>query len=214
MSVTVRWDRDSEQWIGRLSKFADLLVPGVRGACARVAAHTVSRVRQDIPVFEGDLRDDFRVLSMRRRQGNGNILGGFSVGFTSATVMPAVESLDSNSRPFAIGWGKHSPGAEAHNVMLYNPRTGGSRAKLIRYLKKTSPDKYGDLPDDASKQDVEDWQRDTRKATGWHPKPYVMVDPQASAEDFLWHLMADEGDPLLGELVEQIWNQVAMVWSK
>ena len=204
---TARWDKDSVAWISDLKRFADLLLPGARGACARVAQHTVNRARVDMPVFEGTLRNDFRVLSMKTKRGR--TLTGFSVGFTSATVMPEIESAG-GPKPFAIGLGKHAPGAQAHRVMLYNPSTGGStpgRAKLIRYLKSVNSARYGDLPDNADKEDVDEWRRG-------HGRPYVWVSPQSSASDFLWNLIENDGDPLMEELAEQVWNAVARVWTK
>ena len=209
MKIVARWDRDSEQWIDRLKSFVDLLVPGVRGACDRVAAHTVTQARANMPYFEGGLKNDFRVLESKGRTGKGLVLGKFSVGFTNSTVMDAIESLDSNSKPFAVGLGKHH-GADAHRVMLYNPRTKGStpgRAKLIRYLKSVNAEKYGSLPDNADKEDVDKWRRG-------HGRPWVWVNPRTTSTTFLWDLMADEGDPLLTELVELVWNQMAMVWSR
>ncbi|MHB8994556.1 MAG: hypothetical protein ACYC63_04825 [Armatimonadota bacterium] len=220
MMLKVTWDKDSEEWIGRLRSFADLLVPGVRGASSRVAVVTVMQARSRMPMFEGAMKRDFRVLSERRRQGNGKIIGGFAVGFTSDTVMPSMESYRGAS-PFAIGYGKHQGetegGAVEHAVLLYNPKTKGStpgRAKLIRYLKAKGGGFFSGLPENASKDDVDKWRLETFKATGTRPRPWVDVAPRNTASDFLWSLMAEEGDPLLGSLVEQVWAEMSIVWSR
>lgn len=207
--LQARWDRDSAKWIGDLHKFAGLLVPGIRGAMDSTARKYTAIAQKRVPVFEGTLRDDLRVLRMGLRSGKS--LCNFTIGFTNATVMPEIESVG-KAKPFAIGWGKHDMGAKAHTVMLYNPRTGGStagRAKLIRYLKSKDSTKFGGLPDNADKEAVEKWRYETLKATGRHPKPWVMVDPQESATDFLWALIANDGDPLMGELVEQASDSTA-----
>ena len=210
--LIAKWDRPSETWIRDQKRFAERLYPHLRLAMAGTLNWAVGQVRPNIPFFEGDLRRDFRALGIERLTTRRLGVRG-SIGFTGATVQPAMESAGGPS-PFAIGLGKHAPGASVHEVYLYHPGTGGStkgRAKLVRWLKSRDA-RYGGLPDAPTKADVREWQRRERIATGKQPAPFVTVDPSASATSFLWDLIAADGDPLMGELANRVWQAIRRVW--
>ena len=207
--ITVRWDNDSAKWISGLSQFGDRLFPFMYTAFRRTLRYAQTYARAEMPVFEGDMQRDLRILGIERKSNRKLRLVG-TLGFSGDTIMPVDESAHGPA-PFSVPWGKHSPGASAHKVYLYHPKTGGSskgRAKLVRWLKQNAGGDYGGLPDAPTKQDVTEWQK------GSGLPPWVVVDPSLTATDYLWGLIADNGDPLAGVLVENVMRAVKTVWER
>ena len=212
MAFVARWSASSAHWIRELPRFPDRLYPLLEIAAVRTARNLMTMIKPRIPVFEGDLQKDFRLLDARPY---GNLRGAVrvTIGFTSATVMPEEESV-SGPRPFAIGMGKHEPGATAHRVYLYN-RAGAStpgRAKLIRWLKEHGGVEYDSLPEDASKADVALWRREVEQTMGFRPRAYVDVDPSRSATNFLWWLVDESADVSFSILIRHVIPAVRRVW--
>lgn len=110
--------------------------------------------------------------------------------------------------PFSYGMAKHSPGAKAHVVKLYNPRTGKStksRAKLVRQLKAFGG-KWAQLPD-APTEDT--WKSADANSKDF-PPPYVTVDPQKTATDYLTGYAIPA---VLDRVVERGWPSLAEKFS-
>ena len=207
--ITVRWDKDSERWIAGLTQFSDLLFRPMRDAIGRtLSLHVLPTAKELIPVFEGSIRDDLRVLGIER-VGKGkrlHLVG--TVGFTDKTKMPEMESTGGPA-PFSVPWGKHSPGAKAHKVYLYHHGTGGStkgRQKLIRWLKQNADADYSGLPAAPTKEAVTEWQK-----TSGLP-PWVVVHPSITATNYLLGLAryASTSDML----VRNVMMAVKLVWER
>lgn len=213
--LQARWSRESEEWVRKLPKFADLLFPHLAAAVNKTMRWGIREARPDVPVFEGDLQEDLQFVFGPRRMGNYKLRVLGIVGFTDATVQPEMES-GKGPKPFAVARGKHEPGAAGeHGVFLYHPGSGSStkgRAKLVRWMQENAGYPYTELPDSPDKEDVQKWQQDVENETGTKPRPFVVVDPSLSATDFLWQLIAQDGDPMVSVLVDNVYRAVGRIW--
>lgn len=141
----IRWEDELREWTrsfpdrlsGRLyEKLETELMPMIYNTALMA-----------MPIFEGDMRDDFHYEVERTSVG-----GIGRLKFTGATVMDPEESLDMTTAPFHYPWGIHD-GIEPHHVMLFNPRTGRPRSKLIRWaqMKGIISDA---VPDDGTPEEI------------------------------------------------------------
>ena len=141
----IKWDDEVMEWV---RSFPDRLSKSLH---EKLESELMPKIHMTalmaMPIFEGDMRNDFYYEVERTPVGG---IGRFR--FTSATVMDPEESLDMTTAPFHYPWGIHD-GIEPHYVMLFNPRTGKPRSKLIRWaqMKGIISDA---VPDDGSPTEI------------------------------------------------------------
>lgn len=194
MDFEIRWDDASKVWIDTIperltTSLRNGLIRAIRSGLAEALRSARAGMRPFR--FEGDAEDALNTLSIRVERDS--IKAG--IGFTKSSVIVDSDDVVTAPQPFNYAWAKESAyGADAHRVWLYNPRTGGStpnRAKLVRWLKAHGGN-WDKLPDAPTK---ETWNDKRREDTDF-PPPFVDVDPNKSATDYLTSLIENDGDPL------------------
>jgi len=150
MVVRFNWSENTRHWLDGLSEMADRTIFNMGRHLNHAALDLVPRMRASMPVFEGDMRDNF-TWSWSERGPN-----AVSIRFEfpgDLTVMDPVESVDHSTAPFHYPWGKHD-GIQPHAVLIYNPRTGRGRAKLIRWAQSKGIISDA-VPADGSREEIE-----------------------------------------------------------
>ena len=206
MRLTFRWDEASLAWIdGLTTRMVQAFRTGGAVAMSSAGQRAVASARGKMPVFEGDAQRS--LAYSRMMQGGGAVL---VIGFQDGTNwVPGEEGVGWRHAPYHYPWGKErsqlNEPAEKHKVWLFNPATGQStanRRKLVRWLKAQG----ADLPDAPT---AEHWNKSDRPDM----PPYVWVDPGETASDYLGHLIAQNGDPLVSWIVEGLIAPIRGAWE-
>lgn len=192
--LTAQWDEASLGWIEHIpERMGDALIKGLSLSIKNGMAYALRSSRSSIPKFEGDGEASLAIFDFESDTTHVSM----TLGFKGKKWRIADIDVDEAPKPYNYLWGKEkSEPAKAHEVWLYNPKTGRStagRRKLVRYLKQQGG-KWIQLPNAPTK---ETWNRKgTREEKKNFPPPYVYVAPYKTATDFITGLYKDHGDPL------------------
>jgi len=123
------WDAPTAHWIATLPTAPSRIVDELYPALVDLGSQMYRVMVGMMPEFEGDMRRDFRILDTVKESDGVRVVLGYTDD--TSTIMDPEESLN-GPRPFHYPWGKHD-GITPHAVLLWNPRTGWARRKLIRW---------------------------------------------------------------------------------
>ena len=210
MRLKFAWTPESRRWLETMPQRMDAaLHRGIERGAEIAVTRGAAAAESWMPKFEGWAAND--LCQGRGWWGNdGTLFETFIVFIGDRTSLSDTDTIR-HPAPFHYPSAKHTPGADPHKVWLFSGsgEVTAHRRKLIRWLKLYGPDKWdwSLLPDAPTK---ELW---NKKREPGFPPPFTYVDPGRSAEPYFDKLIANDGDPLAGWLIDGFWPFVKRAWE-